>query len=147
MTANFKYNISVCKINNEVQVSDIEVKSDNVCYAVDTMTEINKIYKNDELYYIIGADSLVTFMQWKEPLRLFEMLHIVVVDRDGADIDNVAEQYCKEYGAKITICHIEEFNVSSTEIRNQIKHIGRCSGLIPEKVEEYIIKHKLYTED
>lgn len=142
-----RYNMVKLAVDGKFQVSDIEVKSDNVCYAVDTMTEINKIYKNDELYYIIGADSLVTFMQWKEPLRLFEMLHIVVVDRDGADIDNVAEQYCKEYGAKITICHIEEFNVSSTEIRDIIKNTGDCKGLVPEKVEKYIIENKLYTED
>ena len=142
-----RYNMVKLAVEGNFDISDIEVKTDKVCYAVDTMTEIKKMYANDDLYYIIGADSLVTFMQWKEPLKLFKMLHLVVVDRAGADIDMVADEYRQKYDAKITICHIEEYNVSSTEIRNQIKHIGRCSGLIPEKVEEYIIKHKLYTED
>lgn len=142
-----RYNMVKLAVGDDFQVSDIEVKSDKVCYAVDTMTEFNKIYKNDELYYIIGADSLVTFMQWKDPLKLFKMLHLVVVDRAGADIDNVAEKYRKDYGAKITICHIEEFNVSSTEIRNIVKNTGTCKGLVPKIVEEYITKNKLYTED
>lgn len=142
-----RYNMVKLAVEDKFQVSDIEVKTDKVCYAVDTMTEIKKMYVNDDLYYIIGADSLVTFMQWREPLRLFEMLHIVVVDREGADIDKVADEYRQKYGAEITICHIEEYNVSSTEIRNQIKQTGRCNGLVPEKTEEYIIKHKLYTED
>ena len=103
-----RYNMVKLAVGGEFQVSDIEVKTDKVCYAIDTMSEINKIYKDDELYYIIGADSLVSFMKWKEPLKLFEMLHIVVVDRDGTDIDKVAEQYRIDYGAKITICHIDE---------------------------------------
>ena len=82
-----------------------------------------------------------------EPLTLFKMLHLVVVDREGADIDSVADEYREKYGARITICHIEEYDVSSTEIRNVIKKTGRCIGMMPEKTEEYIIKHKLYTED
>lgn len=142
-----RFNMVKLAVDDKFQISDIEIKSDKVCYAVDTMSEINKIYKNDELYYIIGADSLVTFMQWKEPLKLFKMLHIVVVNRDGEDIDKVAEQYRVDYGAKITICHIDEYNVSSTEIRDMIRMNGTCNGLVPEKVEKYIIENRLYTED
>lgn len=142
-----RYNMVKLAVDGKFEISDIEVKSDKVCYAVDTMTELKRIYENDDLYYIIGADSLVTFMQWREPLKLFKMLHIVVVDREGADIDNVAEIYRKRYNAKITICHIEEYNVSSTEIRNKIKLFGNCYGLVPVKTEEYIKKHRLYTED
>ncbi len=142
-----RFNMVKLAVDNKFQTSDIEIKSDKVCYAVDTMSKINEIYKNDELYYIIGADSLVTFMQWKEPLKLFKMLHIVVVNRDGEDIDKVAEQYRVDYGAKITICHIDEYNVSSTEIRDMIRMKGTCNGLVPEKVEKYIIENRLYTED
>lgn len=142
-----RFNMVKLAIDGKFQISDIEIKTDKVCYAVDTMSEINKIYKDDELYYIIGADSLVSFMQWKEPLKLFKMLHIVVVNRDGTDIDKVAEQYRKDYGAKITICHIDEYNVSSTEIREMIRNEGTCNGLVPEKTEKYIIENKLYTED
>lgn len=142
-----RYNMVKLAVEKKFEVSDIEVRTDKVCYAVDTMTEMKKTYSNDDLYYIIGADSLVNFMQWRDPLRLFEMLHIVVVDREGADIDKVADEYRKKYAAKITICHIDEYDVSSTKIRNSIKNTGRCIGMLPEKTEEYIIKHKLYTED
>lgn len=142
-----RYNMVKLAVENKFSVSDIEVTTDKVCYAVDTMAEIKKLYATDDLYYIIGADSLVTFMQWKDPLKLFEMLHIVVVDREGTDIDKVADEYRQKYGAKITICHIEEYNVSSTGIRDAIKNTGKCNDLVPEKVEEYIKNNKLYTED
>lgn len=142
-----RYNMVKLAVEGKFDISDIEVKTDRVCYAIDTMSELKKIYSTDDLFYIIGADSLVDFMKWREPLTLFKMLHLVVVDREGADIDRVADEYREKYNARITICHIEEYDVSSTEIRNSIKKTGRCTGLVPEKTEEYIIKHKLYTED
>lgn len=142
-----RYNMVKLAVEGKFSVSDIETKTDKVCYAVDTMSEIKRLYSKDSLYYIIGADSLVTFMQWKEPLKLFEMLHLVVVDRDGADVESVAKEYCEKYNATITICHIGEYDISSTEIRNSISSMGRCKNMVPEKVEDYIIKHRLYTEE
>lgn len=142
-----RYNMVKLAVEGKFDISDIEAKTDKVCYAVDTMSEIKEIYKNDDLYYIIGADSLVDFMSWKEPLKLFKMLHIAVVDRDYKDIEKYAEEYREKYDAKITICHIKEYDVSSTQIRETIKKTGRCKNLVPEKVEKYIIKHRLYTED
>lgn len=142
-----RYNMVKLAVEGKFDISDIEVKTDNVCYTVDTMSKIKKLYKNDDLYYIIGADSLVDFMSWKEPLKLFEMLHIAVVDRDYKDIEKYAEEYRKKYDARITICHVKEYDVSSTHIREAVKKTGRCENLVPEKVEKYIIKHKLYTED
>ena len=141
-----RYNMVKSAVEGKFDISDIEVKTDKVCYAVDTMSEIKNVYPDDDLYYIIGADSLVDFMSWKEPLKLFEMLHLVVVDREDADIEKCAEEYRNKYDAKITICHIGKYDVSSTLIRELIKNTGRCGGHVPAKTEEYIIKHKLYTE-
>ena len=142
-----RYNMVKLAVEGEFEVSDIEIKTDKVCYAVDTMAEIRKIYANDDLYYIIGADSLDTFMQWREPLKLFGMLHLVVVDREGTNIDSIAEKYRLKYDAHITICHIVEYDISSTEVRERIKKNSGFKDMVPEKVEEYILKNKLYTED
>lgn len=142
-----RYNMVKLAVDSKFSVSDIEVKSDKLCYAVDTMASIKQQYKNDDLYYIIGADSLVDFMKWREPLKLFKMLNIVVVDRNGTDIDTVAEKYRQKYGANITICHIDRIDVSATQIRENIKKYNSSCGLVPQIVEEYIIKHKLYMEE
>lgn len=142
-----RYNMVKLAVEGKFDISDIEIKKDKVCYAVETMYELKNLYVNDDLYYIIGADSLVNFMKWKEPLELFKMLHIVVVDRDETDTETVAEEYRKKYGAKITLCHIDEYNVSSTEIRNLIKNNGTCIGMVPQKTFDYIKEHRLYTED
>ena len=141
-----RYNMVAIAIQDLFDISDIEVKTNKVCYAIDTMAELNNIYFNDDLYYIIGADSLLTFMKWKEPLKLFKMLHIVVVSRDGANLETVAEEYRCKYGATIDICDIDEIDISSTDIRNKIKLNEDFSGLVPVKVEKYIKDNGLYTE-
>ena len=103
-----RYNMVKLAVENKFEISDIEIKSNKVCYAVDTMAKIKKLYSNDDLFYIIGADSLKSIMKWREPLKLFQMLHFAVVDRDNTDIDSIAEEYRNKYNAKITVCHIKK---------------------------------------
>lgn len=142
-----RYNMVKIAVEGKFSVSDIEIKTDRVCYTVDTMSVVKELYPDDKLYYIIGADSLVNFMKWREPLKLFEMLSIVVVDRDGTDIDAVADEYKIKYGADITVCHMDRIDVSATQIRENFKLKGHSCGLVPKDVEEYIVKHKLYVEE
>lgn len=142
-----RFNMVRLAVDGKFSVSDIEIKTDKVCYTVDTMSDVKKMHPDDKLYYIIGADSLVDFMKWREPLKLFEMLNIVVVDRDGTDIDAVAEEYRQKYYARITICHIDRIDISATQIRENFKINGHSCGLVPKVVEEYIVKHKLYVEE
>lgn len=142
-----RYNMVKIAVEGKFSVSDIEIKTDRVCYTVNTMSVVKDLYPDDELHYIIGADSLVNFMKWREPLKLFEMLRIVVVDRDGTDIDTVAEEYRQNYGAKITVCHMDRIDVSATQIRENLKKYNKTCGLVPQVVEEYIIKHRLYVEE
>ncbi|MBQ6906918.1 MAG: hypothetical protein IJQ28_00940, partial [Clostridia bacterium] len=87
-----------------------------------------------------------TFMEWREPQKLFDMLHIVVVDRGRADIDKKADEFRKLYNAKITVCHIKPIDISSSKIRLNFKKTGTSGGLVPNNVEEYIISKKLYME-
>ena len=142
-----RYNMVKLAVGNNFSVSDIEIKSEKLCYTVDTMTAVKELYPNDKLYYIIGADSLVHFMEWREPLKLFEMLSIVVVDRDGTDIDAVADEYRQKYCADITICHMDRIDISATQIRNNFKIHKKSCGLVSPSVEEYIINHNLYAEE
>lgn len=142
-----RYKMVELAIGDEFEISDIEINSDKPCYAIDTMTILNKMYSNDELYYIIGGDSLADFMKWKNPIGLFGILNIVVVGRENTDINSIADEYRKKYNAKITICDIDEIDISATDIRKQFNLYGNSGGLVPEVVEEYISSKGIYMED
>lgn len=142
-----RFNMVKLSIGDEFEISDIEIKKAVPCYAVDTMSELKNVYCDDDLYYIIGADSLRDFLTWKDPEKLFSMLNIVVVDRENTDIDKIAREYRESYGAEIFVCHIKPVDISSTQIRKELRENKNVGEYIPRIVWEYIKKHKLYTEE
>lgn len=126
-------------------VSDIEIQTEGVCYTVHTMAALQKQYPESTLYYIIGADSLFSILTWHRPEQLLKTLKLIVVDRDGQDIDARAGQYRRQYGADITVCHIPPVDISATEIRRAYARGRTSGGAVPAAVEQYIIKHHLFT--
>lgn len=141
-----RYQMVCLATEGRFEVSDIEIVTDSVCYASDTVLKFKQLYRGDDLFYIIGADSLADFMTWHEPLKLFKTVHLAVADRDDTDTERIAEEYRLKYGAQITVCHIKTFDASSTDIRRFYANDGNSHGLVPEMVEQYIIKNGLYTE-
>ena len=49
------------------EVSDYEIKRGGVSYSYLTCRHFKKLFKDDELYFIIGADMLESFSLWREP--------------------------------------------------------------------------------
>ena len=41
-------------------VTDIENRSDTLSYTYNSLQEINKLYKNDNLYFLVGSDIFAT---------------------------------------------------------------------------------------
>ena len=52
------------KENELFEVCDIEYKLKGTSYTVNTIAELKKIYKEDELFLIIGSDMLFMFDRW-----------------------------------------------------------------------------------
>ena len=50
----------------------------------------------------------------------------------------------KKYSANILSVYVPSLDISSTYIREQIKENKTIRYLVPDLVEEYIIKNKLY---
>ena len=62
----------VCKDSEVLQVSDIESKS-NISYkAIDIFEKIKENHKEDEIYFLMGADNLENLPQWKNNQKLVE---------------------------------------------------------------------------
>jgi nicotinate-nucleotide adenylyltransferase len=90
---------------------------------------------------------LLTFESWHRYKDLFSYVDIYCVnryDRSGSKMQQVAQRYHNEYGARIHLISAPPFEVSSTDIRDKLSRRESLDGLIPHKVEEYIIKNGLY---
>ena len=81
------------KDNPNFIISDNEIKRGGVSYSIDTILsykEEAKIETND-LFYLIGSDSLKQFETWKEPKKILKECKLIVAIRPGfrpSDIPN-----------------------------------------------------------
>ena len=74
---------------------------------------------------------------------------VVAVREENFDSRSISDQidYLSEkYGAVIHLLKSDYINISSTEIRNKVSNKESIHDLVPEGVEAYIWKEKLYTK-
>ena len=130
-------------------VSDLELQRGGVSYTVDTLTEIHDQHPDDELFILIGADSLHQLDTWREPARICELAIPLVVGRPGAkpvDPDSLSRFVDEDRLKAIKRYQIESqlIDISSTDIRRRVSEGRSIRYLTPRAVEKYIETQKLY---
>lgn len=137
--------------NPYFDVSSIELDKKEITYTIDTIKELKKSCKDDaEFYFITGADSLLELSTWKSVDQLLNMCKFVAATRPGfkmTKIETKVKELESKYNKEIYTVTVPALQISSTDIRNRIKSGITVKYLLPESVEEYIIKHRLYLEN
>lgn len=136
-----RYKMTCLAINSNryFKASDIEIKREGMSYSQDTVIEFKKIYKEETIYFITGADAIAEFDTWKNANELPNLCHFIAVSRPEHKL-KIKEEYLK-------FTHILEIvgvDISSTEIRQRIQQGKSIKYLVPEEVERYIYEHGLY---
>jgi len=133
--------------NSRFQVCDIEIQRSGPTYTVDTLVELGQRLGQDiSLYFIVGADILAQFHRWKDPEKVLEACHLVVVSRPGNQDDDWPEWFQGAGSAqdKVTQLEIPMVDISGTEIRRRVSLGESVRHLVPDLVAEYIQDRKLY---
>lgn len=127
--------IALKKADFKYQISDYEInKNDEINYTIDTVRHFKKLYPNDNLYLLIGADQVNKFHEWKDAKELSTLSKIIFSNRPGFTLDkkNITEFNMESLGFD------ESGNVSSNDIR-LLKSLD-----LDEDVIRYIEDNKLY---
>lgn len=130
-------------------VSDIENQNDlKKSYTSDTLDVFAQKYPNDQLFFIVGSDSLFDIENWKNPQNIFNKAEIVVFYRPNISTEDELKQQIhfltKKYNSKITQIEIFAEDISSTEIRIDLEDGHLSTKNISEDVAKYIKDNKLY---
>ncbi len=129
------------------KLSTMEIDRAGPSYTVDTIAELQaRLGGGDELFFILGWDSLTQLPLWREPSRLIKMCHLVAVPRPGCpppDLNSL-ESIISGLSRSLILLDKPEVDVSATEIRNRVAQGLSIRHLVPEPVDEYIRQHKLY---
>lgn len=134
--------------NPKFEISTIEIDSEDISYTIDTIKNL-KQSSNDDFHMIIGGDSLLSLHSWKGFEKIISEVNIIVADRYGScgkKIIDEIDRLNKETHKKIININTPIIDISSTEIRNKLKMGKSIKYLVPEKVENYILKRGLYSE-
>ena len=126
----------------EFEVSDVELKREGISYTIDTIYHYQKelMTGKDNLFLIIGADSLLDFPNWKDPDKIVKNCQLVVLQRPRVSL----EQALTKFKRRAIILQSPLINISATEIRRRIREEDSISQLVPPAVERYIYEHNLY---
>jgi GTP-binding protein len=130
------------------KVSTMEIEREGPSYTADTLAQIKKKSGGDEVYFILGWDSLTQLPNWHEPSRIINQCTLVAVPRPGYDKPSVKalEKALPGISRKVIFLDKPRADISATEIRELAGRSESIDHLVPESVAQYIKKHKLYQQ-
>ena len=134
---------------DKFEISDLEIKRAGYTYTKDTVAYFKENNPDDELYFLIGTDTLFMLEKWYEPEYLFNNLIFIVAKRSDADSVAKANELKEKYNADIRFMHNDVIDISSTEIRDEFENNSYeefKNIYFDKKVFEYIKENHLYKE-
>lgn len=151
----------------EFEVSDVEMNRPGPSYTIDTLKYFKNNFKNYKLFFILGTENLAKIDTWKDYNELFKYSDFAVVIRPGFNFSNIkdiipgvlAKQfklsektdyktvYKHSGGNNLIFFKIKGIRISSTTLRKIVKSGKSIKYFVPDSVNKYIIKNKLYSGD
>ena len=129
------------------KLSMAEIERPGPSYTVDTITELRaQLGAGDELFFILGWDSLAQFPQWREPSRLISMCLLVAVSRPGSPRPNLKklEAAIPGLSKRVMVMDNPKIDISASVVRDRVARGLSVYHLVPKSVNRYIRQHKLY---
>lgn len=137
-------------------------------YSVDTVRYFRHRYHGagDRIFFMIGADAFLDIPMWKEYETLLTLCDFIVANRPGIRMEALRlvippDLMARSNGKKAeeenpspVVAHLQRSrvyllenvssDVSATEVRKKAQRGQSMHGLVPARVEEYILKQGLY---
>jgi len=140
------------------EVSDVEVTRSGPSYTVDTLTALQD---RGRLHLIIGSETFLDLLNWREPRRVAALARLVVIPRNGMGFDPetpAALKVMRELGlpgfvpASVAVSddpapilvHAASLPISGSDLRRRAREGRSLAFRMPETVVSYIRDQQLY---
>ncbi len=125
-------------------VSAIEYTRNKPSYTYDTISQIKDIVKpKDKINFIIGTDAFIRIESWYKSQELKELVNFILFIREN-NFDETPFTELRNRGYNYTLMEMPFNDISSSEIREKIRHNQDIYDIVPFKVAEYIKKNNVY---
>ena len=142
----------------QLTIDTRELDCDGLSYSVLALESLRQEHPDTPLCFLMGMDSLLSFTTWHRWQDILSLCHLVVSSRPGWSLpltgdvqrlladhhtDDINELQ-RSLAGHIFIHEAHPLSISSSEIR-QLRQQGKsCQFLLPQNVNDYLIKHQLY---
>ena len=130
--------------NPRFWVSRIEIERDGPTYTVETLQELRRQSGDGvDLFFITGADAILEIFQWKDPEEALKLARFIAATRPGYDVARF-EREAPTRHPNISVMAVPALAISSSDIRTRVREGRPIRYLVPEGVQTYIEKSRLY---
>lgn len=145
------------------EVSDIELTRPGPSYTVDTLAALTR--PDQTLFLIVGSETFLDLLSWRDPRRVSQLARLVIVPRVGSPFDadsEAAQKVLREIGVEGGFTHVDgdggvpargvivsraaSMPISASELRRRVREGRSLAFRLPPAVAEYIVTHRLYQE-
>jgi len=129
------------------RISEMEIKRPGPTYTIDTIKTLKKRFKaEDELFFILGQDSLMQLPQWHDAPSLIKLCYLVAAARPGVKKPDMKALEAEIPGIKQRVVLMKEpmVDISASDVRERVARGLSVRHLVPEPVNRYIKENRLY---
>ncbi len=106
-------------------------------YSIHTIERVRAEHPDDRIFFLIGADAFAEIETWHRWEEVLAAVEFIVVSRPGHRYDVPA-------GARALPLETISLEISSSEIRSELRAGRMPPKALPEAVREYIRAKRLY---
>lgn len=135
--------------NPAFTISRIELERPGPHYSYQTLRLLHESRPQDDLFYLMGGDSLHDLPTWKSPVDLLRLCSgLGVMCRPGWNIDlESLERKIPGLSGKVIFVDAPVMEISSHQIRDRIAAGRPYRYYVPAAVYEVILQHGYYHRD
>jgi nicotinate-nucleotide adenylyltransferase len=145
------------------EVSDVELNRPGPSYTVDTLTALAQ--PGETLFLIVGSETFLDLLSWREPRRVAQLARLVIVPRVGSPFEadsEAAQKVLRELGVEGGFTHVDgdgripergvivsraaSMPISASELRRRVREGRSLAFRLPPVVADYIAAHGLYQD-
>ncbi|MEM9293277.1 MAG: nicotinate-nucleotide adenylyltransferase [Acidobacteriota bacterium] len=130
------------------RVDDYELQGQGAAYTIHSLEHFRRLYPDDELYLLLGADSFLSLPRWYRWRQYSRLVRLAVMVRPGYRLESATdhpELLDMLHRGRVEWVENEPLPISSSSIRDRFaqgQEIPR--DWLPGLVETYIRKYDLY---
>ena len=108
-------------------------------WAVESIKKCKKIYKFNNLDFVIGSDLIKDIFHWKNFDKIFEEVSFFIILREGYPVESNTLKMLETYNVKFKISSIKIPNISSSKFRLNFNYSN-----LPKSLIDFVKENNLY---